>query len=132
MATEVDRPGLPRPAYRSDGEYVPTRLSRIGPPSRAGLLVQFPCAMTADYFPFPRDFLGRVATRLVNIVEGINRVVYDVPPSRPAQSSGRRAGRPGSVQGAGGIAPSLAEHEQHYEMLPLVGRHRALGHRRLN
>jgi GMP synthase (glutamine-hydrolysing) len=34
--------------------------------------------MTADYFPIPYDFLGWVATRLVNEVRGINRVVYDV------------------------------------------------------
>src|SRR4029453_5475961 len=34
--------------------------------------------MTADYFPFPHDFLGRVATRIINEVRGINRVVYDV------------------------------------------------------
>ncbi|HEY1907952.1 MAG TPA: glutamine-hydrolyzing GMP synthase, partial [Myxococcaceae bacterium] len=34
--------------------------------------------MTADYFPFPHEFLGRVATRIINEVRGINRVVYDV------------------------------------------------------
>jgi GMP synthase (glutamine-hydrolysing) len=39
--------------------------------------------MTADYFPFPHDFLGRVATRLINEVKGINRVVYDVTSKPP-------------------------------------------------
>ncbi len=39
--------------------------------------------MTADYFPFPHDFLGRVATRLINEVRGINRVVYDVTSKPP-------------------------------------------------
>ena len=40
--------------------------------------------MTADYFPFPHDFLGRVATRIINEVRGINRVVYDVTSKPPA------------------------------------------------
>jgi GMP synthase (glutamine-hydrolysing) len=39
--------------------------------------------MTADYYPFPHDFLGRVATRIVNEVKGINRVVYDVTSKPP-------------------------------------------------
>src|SRR5260221_14762791 len=34
--------------------------------------------MTADYFPFPHDFLGRVATRIINEVKAINRLAYDV------------------------------------------------------
>ena len=34
--------------------------------------------MTADYFPFSNEFLGRAATRIINEVRGINRVVYDV------------------------------------------------------
>jgi GMP synthase (glutamine-hydrolysing) len=33
--------------------------------------------MTADAFPFDPAFLGRVATRIINEVRGINRVVYD-------------------------------------------------------
>ena len=33
--------------------------------------------MTADVYPFDAAFLGRVATRIVNEVPGINRVVYD-------------------------------------------------------
>ena len=39
--------------------------------------------MTADYYPFPHDFLGRVATRIINEVKGINRVVYDVTSKPP-------------------------------------------------
>jgi GMP synthase (glutamine-hydrolysing) len=39
--------------------------------------------MTADYYPFPHEFLGRVATRVINEVKGINRVVYDVTSKSP-------------------------------------------------
>jgi GMP synthase (glutamine-hydrolysing) len=39
--------------------------------------------MTADYFPFPHEFLGRVATRIINEVKGINRVTYDVTSKPP-------------------------------------------------
>ena len=39
--------------------------------------------MTADYYPFTHDFLGRTATRIINEVRGINRVVYDVTSKPP-------------------------------------------------
>ncbi|MDP6976841.1 MAG: GMP synthase (glutamine-hydrolyzing), partial [Acidimicrobiales bacterium] len=39
--------------------------------------------MTADYYPFDHEFLGRVANRIVNEVKGINRVVYDVTSKPP-------------------------------------------------
>ena len=39
--------------------------------------------MTADYYPFDHGFLGRVATRIINEVRGINRVVYDVTSKPP-------------------------------------------------
>ena len=34
--------------------------------------------MTADFFHFDMGFLGAAATRIINEVRGINRVVYDV------------------------------------------------------
>ena len=39
--------------------------------------------MTADFYPFDMAFLGRVATRIINEVNGINRVVYDVTSKPP-------------------------------------------------
>ena len=39
--------------------------------------------MTADYYPFDHEFLGRTATRIINEVRGINRVVYDVTSKPP-------------------------------------------------
>ena len=34
--------------------------------------------MTADFYPFDMKFIGAVATRIINEVKGVNRVVYDV------------------------------------------------------
>ncbi len=39
--------------------------------------------MTADYYPFSHDFLGRVSTRIINEVRGINRIVYDITSKPP-------------------------------------------------
>src|SRR4029078_2907007 len=39
--------------------------------------------MTADVYPFAPEFLSRVATRIVNEVQGINRVVYDYTSKPP-------------------------------------------------
>ncbi|MEL7430701.1 MAG: glutamine-hydrolyzing GMP synthase [Pseudomonadota bacterium] len=39
--------------------------------------------MTADFYPYDMKFLGRAATRIINEVRGINRVVYDVTSKPP-------------------------------------------------
>ena len=39
--------------------------------------------MTADSYPFSHEFLARTATRIVNEVKGVNRVVYDVTSKPP-------------------------------------------------
>jgi GMP synthase (glutamine-hydrolysing) len=39
--------------------------------------------MTADFYHFDMEFLGRVSNRIVNEVRGINRVVYDVTSKPP-------------------------------------------------
>jgi GMP synthase (glutamine-hydrolysing) len=39
--------------------------------------------MTADFYPFDMKFLGAVATRIINEVKGVNRVVYDVTSKPP-------------------------------------------------
>ena len=40
--------------------------------------------MTADWFPFPPDVLGRISNRIINEVRGVNRVAYDVSSKPPA------------------------------------------------
>jgi GMP synthase (glutamine-hydrolysing) len=39
--------------------------------------------MTADFYAFDMSFIGAVATRIINEVKGVNRVVYDVTSKPP-------------------------------------------------
>jgi GMP synthase (glutamine-hydrolysing) len=39
--------------------------------------------MTADWFAFPHDVLARISSRIINEVDGVNRVVYDVSSKPP-------------------------------------------------
>jgi GMP synthase (glutamine-hydrolysing) len=39
--------------------------------------------MTADFYPFNMGLIGRVATRIINEVKGVNRVVYNVTSKPP-------------------------------------------------
>ena len=40
--------------------------------------------MTADFSKLPWDVLQKISTRIVNEVEGINRVVYDITSKPPS------------------------------------------------
>jgi GMP synthase (glutamine-hydrolysing) len=39
--------------------------------------------MTADFYQFDMKFLAETATRIINEVKGVNRVVYDVTSKPP-------------------------------------------------
>ncbi len=40
--------------------------------------------MTADWCHLPYDFLGRISSKIINRVKGVNRVVYDISSKPPA------------------------------------------------
>jgi GMP synthase (glutamine-hydrolysing) len=40
--------------------------------------------MTADWFAFPSDVLGRISSRIINEVAGVNRVCYDISSKPPS------------------------------------------------
>ena len=40
--------------------------------------------MTADWVKIPYDLLGLISSRIINEVEGINRVVYDISSKPPS------------------------------------------------
>ena len=86
---EIDKAGLYDEIWQAFAVLLPVRTVGVMGDARS---YDFVCAlravtstdgMTADYFPFSHEFLGRAATRIINEVRGINRVVYDVTSKPP-------------------------------------------------
>ena len=40
--------------------------------------------MTADWAKIPSDVLGKMSSRIINEVKGVNRVVYDISSKPPS------------------------------------------------
>jgi GMP synthase (glutamine-hydrolysing) len=86
---EIRNAGLYGAIWQAFAVLLPVRTVGVMGDSRS---YDFACAlravastdgMTADTFPFPNEFLGRTATRIINEVRGINRVVYDITSKPP-------------------------------------------------
>ena len=46
-------------------------------------VVQSSDGMTADWVDLPHKLLARISTRIINEVQGVNRVVYDITSKPP-------------------------------------------------
>ena len=86
---EIRNAGLYNAIWQAFAVLLPVRTVGVMGDARS---YDFACAlravtstdgMTADYYPFPHDFLGRAATRIINEVRGVNRVVYDITSKPP-------------------------------------------------
>jgi GMP synthase (glutamine-hydrolysing) len=89
----VGRHPFPRPglAIRCPGEITPLPVKTVGVMGDGrtyeylvGLrAVTSTDGMTADFYSFDMKFLGETATRIINKVKGVNRVVYDITSKPP-------------------------------------------------
>jgi GMP synthase (glutamine-hydrolysing) len=86
---EIRKAGLYDDIWQAFAVLLPVRTVGV---MGDGRTYEFVCAlravtsvdgMTADFYPFDMAFLGRAATRIINEVKGINRVVYDVTSKPP-------------------------------------------------
>jgi GMP synthase (glutamine-hydrolysing) len=86
---EIRRAGLYDDIWQAFTVLLPVRTVGVMGDSRT---YEYVCAlravtsvdgMTADFYPYEMSFIGRVATRIINEVKGINRVVYDVTSKPP-------------------------------------------------
>ena len=86
---EIRTAGLYREIWQAFAALLPVRAVGVMGDARtyervcALRAVRASDGMTADPFPFEPALLARVATRIVNEVRGINRVVYDVTSKPP-------------------------------------------------
>jgi GMP synthase (glutamine-hydrolysing) len=86
---EIRRAGLYDDIWQAFAVLLPVRTVGVMGDSRTydyvvGLrAVTSTDGMTADFYAFDMAFIGHVATRIVNEVKGVNRVVYDVTSKPP-------------------------------------------------
>jgi len=86
---EIRSAGLYESIWQSFGVLLPVRSVGVMGDARtyeealALRAVHSRDGMTADWVPLPYELLGRISSRVINEVRGINRVVYDITSKPP-------------------------------------------------
>jgi GMP synthase (glutamine-hydrolysing) len=87
---EVRQAGLERELWQAFAVLLPVRTVGVQGDFRtyaqviALRAVMSQDAMTADWARLPYDLLGRISSRVINEVKGVNRVVYDISSKPPS------------------------------------------------
>jgi GMP synthase (glutamine-hydrolysing) len=90
VVDELRRAGLYRAVQQAFAVLLPIRSVGVMGDARtyddtlAVRAVQTDDFMTADWYPLPYPVLGRISTRVINTVRGVNRVVYDISSKPPS------------------------------------------------
>ena len=86
---EVQRAGIYKKLWQAFAVLLPVRSVGVMGDQRTYhrvvvvRLVQSTDGMTANWYPAPPRLMARISTRIVNEVQGVNRVVYDVTTKPP-------------------------------------------------
>jgi GMP synthase (glutamine-hydrolysing) len=87
---EIKKAGLYREIWQSFGVLLPIKTVGVMGDERtyenviAIRAVTSQDAMTANWAKLPFELLGKISNRIINEVEGVNRVVYDISSKPPA------------------------------------------------
>jgi GMP synthase (glutamine-hydrolysing) len=90
VTEEIRRAGLYEKVWQAFAVLLPVRSVGVMGDERsygftvAVRVVESEDAMTADWARLPTEVLERISTRIVNEVQGINRVVYDISSKPPS------------------------------------------------